>query len=214
MILLRIGVVSSTGLCVYATARQKEEDGETPVRDKRDRPVTYVFCGWSSLKLMWSGLLQKDFVKGGWSTAEKLFKQNYCHARHTKFAVFFLLLSCCVSSLLSIIDRDDRWRHNARLMTSSVQQNTRWPGLSWPCNDTKVQKRCLLALFLRSKLRSVLRFYDFVRCAAWTMHHGSPSKSVILPCSEICLAIGLGECGCPRRKQGVSKTTTNLTRLL
>ena len=45
MILLRIGVVSPIGLCVYATARQKEEDGETPVRDKRDRPVTYVFCG-------------------------------------------------------------------------------------------------------------------------------------------------------------------------
>ena len=40
--------------------------------------------------------------------AEKLFKQNYCHDRHTKFAVFFPLLSCCVSSLLSIIDRDDR----------------------------------------------------------------------------------------------------------
>ena len=183
------------------------------MRDKRDRPVTYVFCGWSSLKLMWSGLLQKDLFKGGWSTAEKLFKQN-CHDRHTKFAVFFPLLSCCVSSLLSIIDRDDRWRHNARLMTSSVQQNTRWPGLSWPCHDTKAQKRCLLALFLRSKLRSVLRFYDFVRRAAGTTRHGSPSKSVILLCSEICLSIGLGECSCLRTKQGVSKTTTNLTRLL
>ena len=183
------------------------------MRDKRDRPVTYVFCGWSSLKLMWSGLLQKDLFKGGWSTAEKLFKQN-CHDRHTKFAVFFLLLSCCVSSLLSIIDRDDRWRHNAQLMTSSVQQNTHWPGLSWPCNDTKAQKRCLLALFLWTKLRSVLQFYDFVRHAAWTTRHGSPSKSVILLCSEICLAIGLGECSCLRTKKGVSKTTTNLTRLL
>ena len=25
--------------------RRKEEDGKTPVRDKRDRPVTYVFYG-------------------------------------------------------------------------------------------------------------------------------------------------------------------------
>ena len=60
---------------------------------------------WSSLKLMFSGLLQKDVFKGGWSTAEKLFKQNYCHACHTKFAVFFPLPSCCVSSLLKKTER-------------------------------------------------------------------------------------------------------------
>ena len=57
---------------------------------------------------MFSGLLEKDLFKGGWSTAEKLFKQNYCHACHTKFAVFFPLPSCCVSSLIIMWDdRDD-----------------------------------------------------------------------------------------------------------
>ena len=30
---------------------------------------------------------------------ENLFQQNYCHACHTRFAVFFPLPSCCVSSL-------------------------------------------------------------------------------------------------------------------
>ena len=36
---------STTNLWVYATRRQKEEDGKKPVCDKRDRSITYVFCG-------------------------------------------------------------------------------------------------------------------------------------------------------------------------
>ena len=48
------------------------------------------FFVWSSLKLTFSGLLQNDLFKGGWSSAEKFFKQNYCHACHTRFAVSFL----------------------------------------------------------------------------------------------------------------------------
>ena len=63
---------------------------------------------WSSLNLMFSGLLLKDLFKGGWSTAEKLFKQNYCHTRHTKFAVFFPLPSCCVSSLFYATGRQGK----------------------------------------------------------------------------------------------------------
>ena len=55
---------------------------------------------WSSLKLMFSGLLQKVLFKGGWSSKEKFFLHNYCHACHTRFAVFFPLPSCCVSSLI------------------------------------------------------------------------------------------------------------------
>ena len=54
------------------------------------RPITYVFLWWSSLKLTFSGLVQNDLFKGGWSSAEKFFKQNYCHACHTRFAVSFL----------------------------------------------------------------------------------------------------------------------------
>ena len=51
----------------------------------------YYLCvlRWSSLKLMFSGLWQKDRFKGEWSSAEKFLKQNCCHACHTRFAVFF-----------------------------------------------------------------------------------------------------------------------------
>ena len=55
---------------------------------------------WSSpnINVFWS--LQKDLFKGEWSLAKGYFKQNYCHACYTRFAVFFPPPSCCVSSLL------------------------------------------------------------------------------------------------------------------
>ena len=55
---------------------------------------------WSSLNTKVSGPSQKDLFKGKWSLAKSCFKQNYCHACHTRFAVFFPLPSCCVSSLM------------------------------------------------------------------------------------------------------------------
>ena len=60
------------------------------------------FLWWSSLivKIIFPSLLQKDLFKGGWSSADKFFKQNYCHTCHTRFAVFLPLPSCCVSSLI------------------------------------------------------------------------------------------------------------------
>ena len=54
---------------------------------------------WSWLTSIFSGLLQKDLFKRKWSLAKSYFKQNYCHVCHTRFAVFFPLPSCCVSSL-------------------------------------------------------------------------------------------------------------------
>ena len=57
--------------------------------------------GWSSLKSMFSGLLQKDLFKGGWSSPQKFFKQNYCHACDIRFAVFFPLSSCCIKYTIS-----------------------------------------------------------------------------------------------------------------
>ena len=73
---------------IYATGRERKEDGKTLVCDKRDRAITCAFC--------------RDLVlfKGKWSLAKSCFKQNYCHACHTRFAVFFPLPYCCVSSLL------------------------------------------------------------------------------------------------------------------
>ena len=56
---------------------------------------------WSSLYTNVSGLSQKELAKEKRSLAKIYFKQNYCHACHTRFAVFFPLSSCCVSSLVS-----------------------------------------------------------------------------------------------------------------
>ena len=64
---------------------------------------------WSWLTSMFSGLLQKDLFKRKWSLAKSYFKQNYCHACHTRFAVFFPLPSCCVSSLIPI---ENPWKCN------------------------------------------------------------------------------------------------------
>ena len=56
---------------------------------------------WSWLTSMFSGLLQKDLFKRKWSLEKSYFMQNYCHACHTRFTVFFPLPSCYVSSLLA-----------------------------------------------------------------------------------------------------------------
>ena len=45
-------------------------------------------------------MLPKDLFKRKGSLAKSYFKQNYCHVCHTRFAVFFPLPSCCVSSLM------------------------------------------------------------------------------------------------------------------
>ena len=69
--------------------------------DKRDKAVSYVFCRDLHLTSMFSGRLPKDLFKGKWILAKSYFRQNYCHACHTRFAVFFPLPSCCVSLLIS-----------------------------------------------------------------------------------------------------------------
>ena len=88
---------------VYATGRPEEEDGKALVCDKRDRVISYVFCRDFHLTLMFSGLLQKDLFKGKRSLAKGYFKQNYCHACHTRFAVFFPPSSCSVSLLIIVL---------------------------------------------------------------------------------------------------------------
>ena len=67
---------------------------------KRDRAITCVLCHDLHLTPMFSGPLQKDLFEGKWSLAKSCFKQNYCHACHTRFAVFFPFPSCCISLLV------------------------------------------------------------------------------------------------------------------
>ena len=60
------------------------------------------FCdlNWT---LLCFGLFQKDLSKERRSSAESFSKSHdYSRACHTRFAVFFPLPSCCVSSLISV----------------------------------------------------------------------------------------------------------------
>ena len=61
-------------LLVCTTGGQAEVDGKTLVCDKRDRAITYVFCRDLHFTLMFSGLLQKDLLKGKRSLAKSYFK--------------------------------------------------------------------------------------------------------------------------------------------
>ena len=49
----------------------------------------YYLCvlWWSWLKLMFSDPLQIELFKGGWSSAEKFFKQHNCRACHPRFVL-------------------------------------------------------------------------------------------------------------------------------
>ena len=81
---------------------------------------------------MFSGLLQKDLLKGSWSLADCFFKKNYCHACHTGFAVLFPLPSCCVSSLIIHLEGSCFF-----FLCSSIKTrfccsiNTSWVQLDW-----------------------------------------------------------------------------------
>ena len=77
---------------VYSIGRERKEDGKTL--------VWQTWQGYYVRVLTWSGPLQKELFKGKWSLTKSCFKQNYCHACQTRFAVFFAIPSCCVISSL------------------------------------------------------------------------------------------------------------------
>ena len=82
-----------------------------------DRAITCVFCHDLHLTLMFSALLQKDLFKERWSLRQIFFKQNYCHTCHTRFAVLFDLLCCCISSL---------WNFCTHYSKVILQENQWW----------------------------------------------------------------------------------------
>jgi len=104
---IQILILILLSLCISYRSRWKKLvslGNWTPERRGRQNACVwqtwraYYFCvlWWSSLKSkMFSGLVQKDLLKGGWSSMKKFFKQSYCHTCHTRFAVFFPLPSCC-----------------------------------------------------------------------------------------------------------------------
>ena len=69
---------------MYAARPEEEEDGKTPVCDKRDRAITCVFCRDLHLTPMFSGPLQKDLFKGN-----ILFEKNLPQTSSSFNKIFF-----------------------------------------------------------------------------------------------------------------------------
>ena len=112
---------------------------------------------WSSLRINVLWFLQKDLFKGKWCLAKSYFNQNYCHACHTRFAVFFPLPSCCVSSLIRSLRDDDgdgnenskkaiglRWCYTRRFATTIFSATQR-------CNIVVILFWTVTTLFQHSK---------------------------------------------------------------
>ena len=77
------------------------EDRKTLLCDKRHIAISCEFWSWCYLNINIFLSLQKDPFKGKWSLTKSYFFQNYCHAWHTRLAVFVPFPSCCASSLPS-----------------------------------------------------------------------------------------------------------------
>ena len=98
MKLLHVSILSQWW--VYSTGGQEEEDRKALLCDKCDRAITCMFCCDHDLTPMFSSPLQKDVFKGNWSLVKSCFKPNLCHTYCRRFAIFFPLPSCCISSLM------------------------------------------------------------------------------------------------------------------
>ena len=92
--------------------------------DKHDRAITCVFCRDLYLKLTISGLLKNGVFKGRGKLTERFFKQNYCHACHTRFAVFFPLPSCCANSSLFQVKENRQKRSGRKLNSVTYKSST------------------------------------------------------------------------------------------
>ena len=75
------------------------------------------------INVSWSVFYKKILFEGEAIKDESFFKQNYCHARHTRFPVFFPLPSCCVSSLILI--RFRRFLKNLQVIMTTILKSFR-----------------------------------------------------------------------------------------
>ena len=119
------------------------------------------FVGKSLLTLMFFALLQKDLFKGMWSLAEGFFKQNFCHACHTRFAVVFPLPSCWVSLLfLSAVTEQ-----SGETLTASRRRG-RWERREGKKKETHLPAHALPLFYIlkiSGKLKKITSFADFLR---------------------------------------------------
>ena len=91
--------------------------------------------------------------------AEGFFKQNFCHACHTRFAVVFPLQLCCVSLLFLTAVTEQSWD-----TLKASRRRGRWERREGEKNaPTRACASSFYILKISRKLKKITSFADFLR---------------------------------------------------
>ena len=96
-----------------------------------------------------------------WSLAEGFFKQNFCHACHTRFAVVFPLPSCCVSLLFLSAVTEQSWD-----TLKASRRRGRWERREGEKKETHLPAHALPSFYILKisrKLKKITSYADFLR---------------------------------------------------
>ena len=83
--------------------------------DKRHRAITCKFCHDAHLTLIFFWSLKNVCLKES-EVWHKVISNKILSPCHTKFAVFFSLLSCCIGSLISKSDKPFQTTYEQQLL--------------------------------------------------------------------------------------------------
>ena len=93
--------------------------------------------------------------------AEGFFKQNFCHACHTRFAVVFPLPSCCVSLLFLSAVTEQSWD-----TLKASRRRGRWERREGEKKETHLPAHALPSFYILKisrKLKKITSYADFLR---------------------------------------------------
>ena len=143
-----------------------------------------VVLSWSSLNISVFWSFTKNLFKARWSLAESFFKQSYCHACHTRFAVGFPFPSCCVLKLTIL---------NYRL---SIHLRILWfyiLSLLLCVSKRNLRKSLLVSRFALSKILSCFSVFDKKSWPSSTHGDAYPcyAYTEYRACAVSCFAISL-----------------------
>ena len=96
-----------------------------------------------------------------WSLAEGFFKQNFCHACHTRFAVVFPLPSCCVRLLFLSAVTEQSWD-----TLKASRRRGRWERREGKKKETHLPAHALPSFYILKisrKLKKITSNADFLR---------------------------------------------------
>ena len=174
------------------------ESNKTSVCDKHDGYNLYDCCD-PHLTLLCSSPLWKYLFKGRWSLAENYFKQNFCHACHTRFAILL-----CSTILLHIQKFPIVWyyiectsKYAVRIWVTKNQETqsvSTWYSFAHWERLFRNNKHVSCSFNVQGKTRSLMLdnmdHYTFLGNCLTT--YPSP-KSTFCPQWEVSDNVGLGE---------------------